>query len=470
MMDFIQQGLTLVTDFLMGSVAVIVLIGGGLYFTSMLKGVQFRMIPEMLRLLKDGQAVDKKGISSFQAFMMSTATRVGTGNLAGVATAIVGGGPGAIFWMWMMSLIGSASAFVESTLAQIYKEKDGDTFKGGPAYYIRKALGSPYLAIAFSVSIVIGFGFIFNSVASNTIAASITQVVDISPSLIGLVLVVAVGLVVFSGAKRIATISSVLVPIMAIVYLSVAFCIVVFNISQLPEVFALIFKSAFGMEQVISGGIGAAVSFGVKRGLFSNEAGMGSAPNAAATSTVSHPVKQGLIQTLSVFTDTLIICTATAFIILLSGEFTSGANGIILTQNALQVAIGEWASPFMIITTFLFAYTTIIGSYYYGENNINKDNKVVLIGFRVIAMAMIYFGAVAEMEMVWTLADLAMAIMTLINMYAIIRLSPIAKAALNDYIAQKKQGLNPQFYQDSLPSVTGLNAWPVRKETKPNVA
>ncbi|MGM9986411.1 MAG: alanine/glycine:cation symporter family protein [Bacillaceae bacterium] len=469
-MELLQQGLTSLTDFIMGTVAVIILVGGSIYFTCMLKGVQFRMIPEMFRLLKEDSQEKKKGISSFQAFMMSTATRIGTGNLAGVATAIVGGGPGAIFWMWIMSFIGSASAFVESTLAQIYKEKDGDSFCGGPSYYIRKALGSPYLAITFATLITIAFGFIFNSVASNTITASITNVVDINPAIIGLFLVGAVGIVIFGGAKRIAHVSSILVPVMATIYLIVALFVVISNISQLPAVFELIIKNAFGMEQVIGGGIGAAVSFGVKRGLFSNEAGMGSAPNAAATATVSHPVKQGLIQTLSVFTDTLIICTATAFIILLSGQYTSGANGIILTQNALAENIGSWASPFMMITTFLFAFTTIIGSYYYGEANIPKDNKTVMLVYRIAVLAMIFFGTMVEMSIVWTLADLAMGIMTIINMYAILRLSPIVKAVLNDYMAQKKAGLNPQFYQDTIPGLTGIDAWPTQQETQENVA
>ena len=398
----------------------------------------------------------KGQVSSFQAFCIGTASRVGTGNLAGVASAIAIGGPGAVFWMWLIALIGSASAFIESTLAQIYKVKDGDNFRGGPAYYMEKGLKQKWMGIAFSVLIIICFGFAFNSVQSNTITAAFNSTFNANKLIIGIILTVLTLIIIFGGVNRIAKISSILVPIMAVAYIVIALFIIIMNFNQIPSLFKTIFENAFGLKQVVGGGIGAALLQGIKRGLFSNEAGMGSAPNAAATATVSHPVKQGLIQTLGVFTDTLIICTSTALIILLSGApLDCSVKGIELTQMALVSQVGSWGGTFISICILLFAFSSIIGNYYYGETNIQfiTENKVVLYGYRILVAAMVLFGSIASMDLVWNIADVFMGLMAILNLIAIVLLSKIAIKALQDYTAQKKAGKDPVFYASSIPEL-----------------
>ena len=358
---------------------IILLIGAGVYFTLKNKFVQFRMMKEMVVLLKEGTGEAKHGISSFQAFCISTASRVGTGNLAGVALAVAAGGPGAVFWMWLIALLGSASAFVESTIAQVYKEKNGTTFKGGPAYYIEKALHCKWLGLVFAVLISITYGLVFNSVQANTISFAFENAFGIGRTSVAIALFVLTGLVIFGGIHRIASISEKIVPFMAVIYVLIVLGVLAININKLPGIIVLIVKSAFGPEQFMGGALGAAVMQGIKRGLFSNEAGMGSAPNAAATAHVTHPVKQGLVQTLAVFTDTLIVCSATAFLILVSGTYqTSSADGIALTQEALTSQIGSFGGPFVAICIFLFAFSSLVGNYYYGEANIQfmcPENK-----------------------------------------------------------------------------------------------
>lgn len=443
-------------------ILIIMLIGLGLYFTFRTKFVQFRMIGEMFRLLGEGAKDDKKGISSFQAFCISTASRVGTGNLAGVAIAIKTGGPGAVFWMWLIALIGSASAFVESTLAQIYKVKDGDTFRGGPAYYMERALNARWMGIIFAVLISLTFGLAFNSVQANTITSSFNQSFGISKPIIAIILTIITAIIIFGGIKRIAKVAELMVPVMAGAYILIALFIIVTNISEIPHVFKLIFENAFGIKEVAGGAFGAAMMNGIKRGLFSNEAGMGSAPNAAATADVTHPVKQGLIQALGVFVDTLLICSCTAFIILLSGLYTSKeSDGIILTQNALETSLGSWAGVFLAIIVLLFAFSSIVGNYYYGESNIDfiKNSKLWLNIYRIAVVGMVAFGSLASLKFVWSLADLFMALMAIINLVAIALLGKIAFAALADYKRQKAQGKDPVFHASTIKGLKNVEAW-----------
>jgi alanine or glycine:cation symporter, AGCS family len=456
--NFVNESNTLLWSYIL----IVLLIGSGLYFTFRTKFVQFRMVGEMFRLMGEGAKGDTKGISSFQAFCISTASRVGTGNLAGVAIAITTGGPGAVFWMWLIALVGSASAFIEATLAQIYKVKDGDTFRGGPAYYMEKALKARWMGITFAVLISITFGLAFNSVQANTITSSLNNSFGINKMVIAAVLSVITAVIIFGGLKRIAKVAEWMVPVMAGAYILIALYIMVTNITEIPGVFALIFESAFGMKEVAGGAIGAAMMNGIKRGLFSNEAGMGSAPNAAATANVSHPVKQGLIQALGVFVDTLVICSSTAFIILLSGLYTSKeGNGIILTQSALEGSLGSWAGVFLAIIVFLFAFSSVVGNYYYGESNIGfiKNNKLVLNAYRIAVVGMVAFGSLAELSFVWSLADLFMGLMAIINLIAIILLGKIAFAALADYKKQKANGQNPIFYTSNIEGLQNLEAW-----------
>lgn len=455
-MDFINNFILSINDFIWTYILIAMLIAIGVYFTLKTKFVQFTNFKEMFKLLGEGTNSKEKTegqVSSFQAFCIGTASRVGTGNLAGVASAIAIGGPGAVFWMWLIALIGSASAFIESTLAQIYKVKDGDSFRGGPAYYMEKGLKKKWMGVSFSVLIIVCFGFAFNSVQSNTIAAAFNSSFNVNKLIVGIILTVLTLIIIFGGVNRIAKISSILVPVMAVAYIVIALFIIVINFREIPNLFKTIFEHAFGFKQVVGGGIGAALLQGIKRGLFSNEAGMGSAPNAAATATVSHPVKQGLIQTLGVFTDTLIICTSTAFIILLSGAPLDGSvKGIELTQMALISQVGSWGGTFITICILLFAFSSIIGNYYYGETNIQfiSDKKIYLYIYRILVAAMVLFGSIASMDLVWNLADVFMGLMAILNLIAIVMLSKIAISALNDYIAQKKAGKDPIFYASSI--------------------
>ena len=458
-MEFLNEKVLLVNDFIWTYILIAMLIAIGFFFTFKTKFVQFTNIKEMFKLLGEGSSSKDKSkgeVSSFQAFCIGTASRVGTGNLAGVASAIAIGGPGAVFWMWLIALIGSASAFIESTLAQIYKVKDGDSFRGGPAYYMEKGLKKKWMGVTFSVLIIMCFGFAFNSVQSNTIATAFNSTFSANKLIIGIILTVLTLIIIFGGVNRIAKISSILVPIMAVAYIVIALFIIIINFKEIPSLFQTIFESAFGIKQVVGGGIGAALLQGIKRGLFSNEAGMGSAPNAAATATVSHPVKQGLIQTLGVFTDTLIICTSTAFIILLSGAPLDGSvKGIELTQMALVSQVGPWGGTFISICILLFAFSSIIGNYYYGETNIQfiSNNKLFLYGYRILVAAMVLFGSVASMDLVWNIADVFMGLMAILNLIAIVLLSKIAIKAFQDYSAQKKAGKDPVFYASSIPEL-----------------
>ncbi|MFU0789451.1 alanine/glycine:cation symporter family protein [Virgibacillus proomii] len=464
-MVFLENIVSQVNDVLWTYVLIAVLLGLGLWFTIKTGFVQFKFLPEMFRVITDKRAVSasgKKGTSSFQAFAISAASRVGTGNMAGVAAAVATGGPGAVFWMWLIALLGAASGFVESTLAQIYKVPDKTQYHGGPAYYMEKGLNNKWLAVLFAVTITFTYGLVFNSVQSNTISLAFENEFAISKNVIAVILFIFTAVVIFGGLKSIANVSQIIVPIMATLYIGLAIYVLIANITAIPDMISIIFTNAFGIREVAGGGFGAAIMMGIKRGLFSNEAGMGSAPNAAATAEVTHPVKQGLIQALGVFFDTILICSATAFIIITAGGYEgSKADGIQITQNAFAFHIGDWASAFIAIAILLFAYSSILGNYYYGETNITyiRNSKIGLFLYRLAVLAMVAFGAIATFDFVWALADLTMAIMALINLYAIARLFKIANQALQDYRRQRKQGKDPVFYRDVLDNQDGITYW-----------
>ena len=467
--------ITSVNDAVWGYVLIAALVGCGLWFTWRTRFVQFRMVGEMFRLLTES-AVDsletrvseqspQRRISSFQAFAVSVATRVGTGNLAGVATAIAIGGPGAIFWMWIIALLGAATAFVESTLAQLFKQPHKDSFIGGPAYYIQWGLHRRWMAVLFAILITLQFGLSNNSIQANTICGAMQEAFGWSPVWVGAALALMALFIVFGGIQRIAKVSAVLVPLMAVGYLILAVVIVIMNIGLVPHVLKVIVQDAFGVAQVTGGGLGATIMIGVKRGLFSNEAGEGSAPNVAATAATSHPVKQGLIQSLGVFTDTLLVCSCTAFIILISGLYqVPELNGIALTQAALQSEVGAFGPTFIAIAILLFAFSSIIGNYYYGEANIRfiTSNTTVMTVYRLCSGGlMVIFGALASFELVWNIVDLFMAFLTACNLVAIVLLGRYAFRLLDDYRRQKRQGIkDPTFHRSQLPEIEAeIECW-----------
>ncbi|MCF2592682.1 alanine:cation symporter family protein [Bacteroides caecigallinarum] len=466
-MSIITEFINQANDILWTYILIAMLLGCAIWFSFKTRFVQFRMLGEMIRLLGDSTAkIDghEKHISSFQAFTISLASRVGTGNLAGVATAITVGGPGAIFWMWIIALLGASSAFVESSLAQLFKIKSKHSYIGGPAYYMEKGLKKRWIGVLFAILITITFGFAFNSVQSNTICAAFDSAFNIPPVYMGIGITLLTIIIIFGGVHRIANVSSFLVPFMALGYIILALYIVISNITHLPDIIILIIKNAFGIEQAVGGGIGAALMQGIKRGLFSNEAGMGSAPNAAATAHVTHPAKQGFIQALGVFTDTLLICTCTAFIILFSGEnLNAGLDGIQLTQAALNSQIGSIGSTYIAVAILFFAYSSILGNYYYGEANIRfitKRQSVIHI-YRILVGAMVFFGSIASLNFVWSLADVTMALMAICNLIAIILLGKYAFRLLDDYLMQKKNGIkSPVFTKDKMKDIEkDINCW-----------
>lgn len=433
-----------------------VLIGGGLYFTIRTKGVQFRLFKDSCRLLfksNDGTVKEEeKHVSSFQAFAVSLASRVGTGNLVGVATAIVLGGPGSVFWMWVTALLGAATGFMEATLAQLYKRKDKDSFIGGPAYYIESGLGKRWMAVLSAILIIFTFALGYTLVQCNTIGSAFENQFGFNHVLVGAILAFALILIIFGGIQRIAKVSSVIVSIMVVGYFLLALVIVCMNIKLVPHVFETIVYSAFGIRQAAGGLTGAAIMHGVRRGLFSNEAGLGSAPNAAATAYVSHPVKQGLVQSLGVIIDTLVTCSCTAFIILISPVDISGGQGIgiELTQAALTSQVGDWGSIFVTIALFFFAFSTVIGTYYYGEANLRfftKKNWTLTV-FRIVVAGTAFLGTCISLEQAWELTDICTGIAGLINIIALFILSPKVITLLDDYQRQRKAGIKDPTYPD----------------------
>lgn len=468
-MELLNDAITWFNDYYW-KLVIVLLVGAGLYFSARTLLVQIRMVPEMFRSIVEkpvDNVGDKKGISAFRAFTISAASRVGTGNVAGVAVAITVGGPGAVFWMWMLALIGGATAFVESTLAQLYKHRGKDSYIGGPAYYIRDGLRLPWLATTFAVVITITYGFVFNAVQANSISLSIQENLNTSDPwngwVIGLTLALLTGAVIFGGIRRLSAVTEIIVPIMAMAYIGVAIAVVLLNIQHVPGMIAQIVGHALGFREIAGAGIGAAIMQGMRRGLFSNEAGMGSVPNAAATASVSHPVKQGLVQTLGVYFDTLIVCSCTAFIILLSNPtFGGDREGISLTQNALQAQVGDWAGPFLSVVIFFLAFSSILGNSYYGEANIqflrDRSDKL-LLAFRVAVMLCVLGGALGSVDLVWNTADAFMGVMATINLVAIIPLGGLAFKLLKNYLDDKALGLDPVFLREQLPSAKNVATW-----------
>lgn len=456
-MEFLDLMLGKLNDFLYTWILIALLIIVGIYFTIRTGFVQFRLLWESIKVISEKKQ-DQKGVSSFQALMVSTASRVGTGNIVGVASAIALGGAGSVFWMWVIAIIGSASAFIESTLAQIYKTKDGDSFRGGPAYYMQRALGMRSLGIVFSIFMIICFAYGFNALQSYNIGSSLAYYFpnyyeSKLPIIVGAVLAFLTGIIIFGGAKRIGFIASGLVPVMAILYILLGIFISIKNFRILPEVFSSIFSQAFDFKAIFGGFAGSSLMYGIKRGLFSNEAGMGSAPNAAATADVSHPVKQGLVQVFSVFIDTIFICSTTAMILLCSGvQGGAELKGVDFVQSAVSANLGNFGIHFITLSIFLFAFSSLIGNYFYTEANIRfiKDNKIVVNVFRVSCLVMIFLGAQMSFSMVWNMADVLMGLMAIINIGVILVLGNIAIKALKNYTEQKKAGKDPVFKAEDI--------------------
>ncbi len=454
--------LTKMNDIMYTYILIILLIGVGVYFTVRTKGVQFRLLKDGIKSMLERSEVGedgKKKVSSFQALMISTASRVGTGNIAGIATAIAAGGPGAVFWMWLMALIGGASAFIESTLAQVYKVKEDGQYRGGPSYYMERALGKRWMGILFSILLIICFAYGFNGLQAYNMSSSLEYYVanyaDTNiPMILGIVLAAATAWVIFGGVHRIGFISSVVVPVMATLYILMGLVTMVLHITELPKVFVMIFESAFDIQAIMGGFAGSAVVIGIKRGLFSNEAGMGSAPNASASADVDHPVKQGLVQVISVFIDTILICSSTAMMLLVSGvEGKSGVlDGIPFVQQAISNNVGEWGIHFITFSIFAFAFSSLIGNYYYAEANILfiKNNKVVLFIFRLTCLVAIFLGAQADFSVVWNIADITMGLMAIVNIIAIFMLGKVTLKVLKHYEQKRKSGEKPVFYEDEI--------------------
>lgn len=446
--NFILSG---ISDFLYTYIIIALLIMCGIYFSFKTKFVQIRYFCESFRLMKERS--DGNKVSSFQALMISTASRVGTGNIAGIAAALVAGGAGAIFWMWIMSILGASSAFIESTLAQIYKVRGKDgSFRGGPAYYIKRALGKKNLGVLFSCLLILCFSYGFNALQSYQISSSLNYYIPgyskgFWPYVIGILISLLMALSIFGGIHRIGFISSIVVPVMASVYIGVGIYIILCNLDKLPDITKLILRDALDFKSILGGFSGSAVLIGIKRGLFSNEAGMGSAPNASAAADVSHPVKQGIAQALSVFIDTM-ICSTTAFIILVSGiKLDGGLDGIALVQQSLNSEIGTLGIHFISLSIFLFAFSSIIGNYSYSESNvlfINNSPKVLQL-FRISCLIPVFLGAIADSAFVWNFADICMGLMSIVNIVAILLLSNRAVICLSDYSRQKSQNKNPVF-------------------------
>lgn len=449
----ITETLVAIDDFMYLYILVGLLIIIGLFLSFCTRFVQIRYFPETFRVVMEKKS-NKDAISSFQALMVATASRVGTGNIAGIATALVAGGPGALVWMWIMAIIGGASAFAESTLAQIYKERDGAIFKGGPAYYIEKAMGMRWLGTVFAVLLIFTFAYGFNGLQAFNIVSAFEYYSNdwehsSVPIYLGIILAVIAMVLFFSGVDKISKVSSILVPIMAALYIFIGLVIIISNIEKFPEVISTLFRDAFDFRAIFGGMLGSCLVMGVKRGLFSNEAGMGSAPNAAASSEVSHPVKQGLVQVLSVFIDTIIICSTTGFLVLFSGVYEKGGSldGIPLVQAAVETVFGSMGVHFMTAAVALFAFTSLIGNYFYAEFNARfiSDNKVFLFIFRCTCVVMVFVGAINSMDAAWALADITMGCMAIVNIIALFCLNGTVRKALDDYTRQKKAGKDPVF-------------------------
>ena len=456
----IQTVINAINSFLYNRLLIILLIGAGLYFTIRTKLPQIRLFGEACRAVME-KPEDKKKMSSFQALMVSTASRVGTGNIIGVSSAICIGGFGSVFWMWVIAIIGSASALTESTLAQIYKKKGGDgSCYGGPAYYIEAALHSRPLAILFCISMIATYAFGFNMLASYNLQSTFSGFSfydpEVTPWIIGGILAVLAGWCLLGGGSRIVKVTSTMVPFMGIAYILVSFVVIGINASYIPTVFRRIFEEAFDFKAIFGGFAGSAMMQGIRRGLYSNEAGIGSAPNASASASVSHPIKQGLVQMISVFIDTLLLCTATAMMGLSSGiEPAAELQGAPWIQAALHESLGSFGPIFLTVSMIMFAFTTLLGNCFYCDNLLAYIHKGVpgkrfMNGFRLVCAAVVFIGAGMEMDLLWNISDVLMGVMALINIPVILLLSGTVKRALTDYEKQRKAGKNPVFYAKNI--------------------
>lgn len=455
-------------DILWSTPAIYACLGIGLFFSILTRFLQVRHIKDMVKLMFQGKSSDA-GVSSFQALSIALSGRVGTGNIAGTATAIAMGGPGAVFWMWTIAFIGAGSAYVESTLAQIYKVKKDGQYRGGPAYYIEKGIGIKWFAVLFALSALLAMAILMPGVQSNSIATGMENAFGVDKAITGFIIIFLLGLIIFGGVKRIASVAQIAVPFMALGYMLVALIIVGLNISEVPAVFVLIFKSAFGADAAFGGILGSAIAWGVKRGIFSNEAGQGTGAHAAGAAEVSHPAKQGLVQAFSVYIDTLFVCSATAFMILFTGMYNtvdeSNGKAVIYeglpgveagpgyTQAAVETVLPGFGSGFVAISLFFFAFTTIMAYYYIAETNVAylfKNSKMPMFFLKLILLGATFYGAVKTADLAWALGDVGLGLMVWLNLIAIVILTKPAIIALKDYEAQKKQGLDPVFNSTKL--------------------
>ncbi|MBO5913212.1 MAG: alanine:cation symporter family protein [Clostridia bacterium] len=457
-MEFLNKIVGYINDALYSYILIIILVLGGLYFTIRTKAVQFRKIGEQIKSV--GEKNDGKGASSFQALMVSTASRVGTGNIIGVSTALCMGGFGSVFWMWVIALIGASSAFVESTLAQIFKKRGPEGSFGGPAYYIEAAFKKRWLSIVFAVLLMLTYGVGFNMLASYNLQSTFLGFdfydAKSTPWIIGAVIAAMVAYCLIGGGKRIVKVTSLMVPIMGVAYVVVAIVIICINYKTLPGVFKTIFTEAFDFEAIFGGFAGSCVMYGIKRGLFSNEAGVGSAPNASAAANVKHPAKQGLVQVLSVFIDTIVICSATAFMCMCSGvEPSEALSGAPYVQESLKATLGEFGPIFIAVAMVLFAFTTLLGNLFYVDKCWNylfkrEPSKKFLLVYRIVASALIFVGAGLSAGLLWNVADVLMGLMTIINVPVIVILGKYAFRALKDYERQRKAGKDPTFKAENI--------------------
>ncbi|HEV8077209.1 MAG TPA: alanine/glycine:cation symporter family protein, partial [Marinobacter sp.] len=431
--------LTIVNDFLWGQILIVALVGAGLLFTIGSRGVQFRDFGRMFSVLRQGFHHEQGHISSFQALVVSVAGRVGSGNIAGVAVAITLGGPGAVFWMWVIGLMGMATSFFECSLAQLFKRYQPDgTYRGGPAYYLTHGIRQRGLAIVYSILLLVTFGLGFNAVQSYVVATSLEASFGVATWVTGLVMVLGLAVVIFGGIRRIAIVSELVVPVMALMYLLAVLLVIGMNITAVPAVLSDIVQSAFGLEQAVGGGLGVVIMQGVKRGLFSNEAGLGSAPNVAAVAHVPHPVNQGIVQAFSVFIDTIIMCTCTAVIILLSDVYQPGASdvdGVVLTQTAMAGHLGSWGAGFVSVALVLFAFSSIMYNYYLGDNSLSffsDENPLVANVFRVLVLALVFWGSLQDLSTVFGFAELTMGLLAVVNLFGLVWMYRIGVRLLRD--------------------------------------
>ncbi|WP_030139109.1 alanine/glycine:cation symporter family protein [Pseudomonas fluorescens] len=460
--------LEVINDFLSGKVLIALIVGLGGYFTIRSRFVQFRHFFHMFAVFRDSLKSSTDQLSSFQALMLSLAGRVGAGNIAGVGIAVTLGGPGAVFWMWVTALVGMSSSFFECSLGQLYKRCDSEgQFRGGPSYYIQHGLQKRWLGMIMAFLLLITFGFAFNGLQAHAVTHSLNNAFGLDTTYTGLGLAVLLGLVFIGGIKRIAKVADLLVPVKTLVYIAVTIYVIVLQFEHVPGMLATIVKSAFGLDQAFGGLIGSAIVMGVKRGVFANEAGLGSAPNVAAVASVEHPVAQGVVQAFSVFLDTFVICTCTALLILLSGFYTPGfeGDGIALTQNSLAAVVGDWGRVFISVALSLFVFTSILYNYYLGENNLRfmlGENRKALMAYRTLVLALIFWGAIENLGTVFAFADITMTLLAFVNLIALFLLFKVGMRILRDYDDQRSAGIKvPVFDSSKFPDLDlDRNAWP----------